>query len=61
MSCFRDMMSNPTRTDYEMEIRESNMSVPEQFLKNFTYAHMNKETAEKTGEDIFDLFTQWKT
>ena len=60
MSSFRDMMNNPPRTEYEMEIRESNMSIPEQFLKNFTYKHINENNVEKTGKEFFETFTKWK-
>ena len=60
MSCFREMMVNPPRTEYELEIRESNMSIPEKFLKDFTYKNINKENVEMSGKEMFDLFTTWK-
>lgn len=60
MSCFRDMMNNPPRTDYELEIRESSMSVPEQFIKSFIYDHISENIVEKSGNEMFELFMMWK-
>ena len=60
MSSFREMMDKPPRTEYDLEIRESNMSITEKFLKDFTYKNINKENVEKSGKDMFDLFTTWK-
>lgn len=60
MSYFREMMNNPPRTEYELEIRESTLSIPEMFLKSFTYDHINETNIEQTGKEMFELFTSWK-
>lgn len=61
MSCFREMMTSPPTTDYELEIRESYLSIPEQFLKHFTIKNINKSTVEKTGKELFEMFLSWKS
>jgi hypothetical protein len=71
MSCFREMMTNSPKTEYELEIRESDMSVPELFLKDMVRCNRNiyrtrniemtdKACLEYTGKVIFDMFNAWK-
>ena len=54
-----DKIPKPT-TEYQQNIQEANVSVPEMWLEYFVLQNEAEETVEKLGSEILDLFQEWK-
>lgn len=48
-------------TEYQKNIQDGNVSVPELWLKYFVHQHINSYEIELLGKETFDLFQQWST
>ena len=53
-------ISKPT-TEYQKNIQDGNVSVPELWLKHFINQNINSNEIELLGKETFDLFQQWAT
>jgi hypothetical protein len=54
------IISKPT-TEYQKNLQDGNVSVPELWLKHFVNQHINSNEIELLGKETFDLFQQWST
>lgn len=53
-------LEKPT-TEYQKNIQEANVSVPEMWLKHLTYQHQNDYEVELLPKEIFQKFQEWAT
>ena len=47
------------KTEYHNELKQSNRSVPDLWLEDFTRANLGKTTVELSGKEIYDNFADW--
>lgn len=52
-------IQKPT-TEYQQNIQEANVSVPEMWLEHFVRQNEDQTEVEKLGIDTFNLFQEWK-
>jgi len=48
-------------TEYQENLQDANVSVPEMWLKQYIIKHMDETSIEKLGSETFDDFQAWKT
>lgn len=49
----------PPTTEYQQNIQDANMSIPERWLKDYV-SNINENEIEMTGKQTFQMFQQWK-